>query len=76
MCAAILAVMENIRIAVIQYIDDFLEQSGMSGRQFGILAGLNENFYRRLKNGDGMTLGSLERAQDYIAGYGHLQNQE
>lgn len=60
----IVGVMQTtIRAAIIRSIGDFLAESGMSERAFGLAVNGNHKFVKRLRDGDGVTLGSIENAE-------------
>lgn len=57
----------QMREQIIERVSSFLSQSGMSARRFGVEAVGDSKFVTRLKNGAGITLTTLEKAEGYIA---------
>jgi hypothetical protein len=65
--------MENIRTQAIRAVDDFLLRTGMSARRFGVLACGSQHYVRRLRQGTGIQLTTVESAQDFIDRYEHAE---
>ncbi|SLN77264.1 hypothetical protein [Oceanibacterium hippocampi] len=56
----------STRKFILQAVDGYLRQTGMSERQFSMAAVRDPKFVRRLRGDYGVTLTTIERAEAFI----------
>jgi hypothetical protein len=61
--------MSGLRKLLIQEIEDFLDESGMTASNLGREAVGDNKFVTRVHRGAGITLNTIERLESYISGY-------
>ena len=60
---------ENIRDSLLGRIDSFLQEAKLSDSAFGRQAVGDHKFIRRLRDGFGVTLTSIEKAESFMRDY-------